>query len=165
MKPTPTPPPTKKDREAETSQCVSRHLRFGWWTLLVFLSLGLTLEVLHGFKAGIYLDVSNSARRLMWTLAHAHGTLLALVNIGFAFTANLLQNWNPRPRAFASASLTSATILIPGGFFLGGAVIHTNDPGLGIVLVPVGAVLLFAAVFVTARAAMQAKGVEQNPKA
>lgn len=164
MKPSTTPSPTKSSRDTETSQCVGRHLRFGWWTLLVFLSFGVTLEVLHGFKAGIYLDVSNSARRLMWTLAHAHGTLLALVNVGFAFTANLLQGWSPRPRAFASASLTSATILIPGGFFLGGMVIHTNDPGLGIVLVPIGAVFLFTAVFLTARAAMPAKGVEENPK-
>src|SRR5262245_20962589 len=164
MKPSTTPSPTKGNRDTETSQCVGRHLRFGWWTLMVFLSLGVTLEALHGFKAGIYLNVSNSARRLMWTLAHAHGALLGLVNVGFAFTANLLQNWNPRPRAFASASLTSATILIPGGFFLGGAVIHTNDPGLGIVLVPVGAVLLFVAVFVTARAAMKDKGVEQGSK-
>ena len=163
MKPS-TAAPTKTDRDTETSRCVSRHLRFGWWTLLVFLSLGVTLEALHGFKAGIYLDVSNSVRRLMWTLAHAHGTLLALVNVGFAFTANLRQGWSPRPRAFASASLMSATILIPGGFFLGGMVIHANDPGLGIVLVPVGAVFLFTAVFLTARAAMLAKGVEQNAK-
>ncbi len=39
------------------------HLRFGWWSLLVFLLLGLVLETLHGFKIGWYLDVSNSIRR------------------------------------------------------------------------------------------------------
>ena len=26
-----------------------RHLRFGWWALLLFLTLGLGLEALHGF--------------------------------------------------------------------------------------------------------------------
>ena len=35
------------------------HLRFGWWSLLVFLSLGIALETLHGFKIGWYLDVAN----------------------------------------------------------------------------------------------------------
>jgi len=57
-----------------------RHLRFGWWSLLVFATLGLILESLHGFKVRAYLDVSNETRRLMWTLAHAHGTLLAVVS-------------------------------------------------------------------------------------
>ena len=57
-----------------------RHLRFGWWSLLGFLCLGFMLELLHGFKAGFYLDVSNETRRLMWTLAHAHGALLGLAS-------------------------------------------------------------------------------------
>jgi hypothetical protein len=42
--------------------------------------------------------------------------------------------------------LRSATLLIPGGFFLGGTWIHAGDPGVGIVLVPVGALLLVVAV-------------------
>lgn len=42
--------------------------------------------MLHGFKVGLYLDVDHSARRHMWTLAHTHGTLLALVNIAFALS-------------------------------------------------------------------------------
>ena len=33
------------------------HLRVGWWALLLFLSAGIALEALHGFKAGFYLDV------------------------------------------------------------------------------------------------------------
>ena len=63
-----------------------RHLRFGWYALLGFLILGAFLEGLHGFKAGFYLDVTHETRRLMWRLAHAHGTLLALVNIAFALS-------------------------------------------------------------------------------
>ena len=48
--------------------------------------------------------------------------------------------------------LLSALILLPGGFFLGGLVIYSGDPGLGILLVPLGALFLLSGVFVTARA-------------
>jgi hypothetical protein len=145
-----------------TQQMTQRHLQFGWWSLLVFLTLGLVLEGLHGFKAGLYLDVSNSTRRLMWTLAHAHGTLLSLVHIAFGATVHLLPAWDPRLRGFASACLMSASLLIPGGFFLGGVVIYAGDPGLGILLVPLGAVLLFISVLLTARAARSAKSDSTN---
>ncbi|MBI4663062.1 MAG: hypothetical protein HY735_30000 [Verrucomicrobia bacterium] len=130
-----------------------RHLRFGWWSLLVFLTLGIVLEGLHGFKSGLYLDVSNSTRRLMWTLAHAHGTLLSLIHIAFGASLQLLPAWEPRVRGIASSCLTSAGLLLPAGFFVGGIYIYGGDPGLGIVLVPLGALLLFVAVFLTARAA------------
>ena len=53
-------------------------------------------------------------------------------------------------RRFASRCLVAASILLPAGFFLGGFGIHGGDPGLGVLLVPVGAVLLFAAVVVVA---------------
>ena len=129
------------------------HLRFGWWTLLIFLSLGLALECLHAFKVGYYLKVSNETRRLMWTLAHAHGTLLALVNLAFAFSAHLLPAWPARERGVASVCLRGATLLMPAGFFLGGLVVYSGDPGLGIVLVPVGGILLLVAVLLTARGA------------
>jgi len=127
-----------------------RHLRFGWWALLIFLTLGLGLESLHGFKVGLYLNVSNETRRLMWTLAHAHGTLLALVNLGFALTVRLIPEWTARERGIASACLRGATCLLPAGFFLGGTFIYSGDPGLGILLVPVGGLLLLVAAFLTA---------------
>jgi hypothetical protein len=63
-----------------------KHLRFGWWSLFIFLSLGALLEAFHGFKIGYYLDVSNDARRLSFRLGHAHGTLLSLVHVAFALT-------------------------------------------------------------------------------
>jgi hypothetical protein len=44
---------------------------------------------------------------------------------------------------------------MPAGFFLGGVFVYAGDPGLGILLVPVGGILLFAAVFMTARALKQ----------
>ena len=57
------------------------HLHFGFIALLVFLSLGFLLEFFHGFRIGSYLSEATEPRRLMWTLAHAHGTLLALIHI------------------------------------------------------------------------------------
>jgi len=121
-----------------------RNLRFGWWSLLVFLSLGGALETLHGFKIGWYVDVGNETRRLMFTLAHAHGTLLALINIAAGLTARKEDRFELRPSV--SFALIWAAILLPAGFFLGGIVIYDGDPGLGVWLVPVGAILLFYSV-------------------
>jgi hypothetical protein len=129
---------------------VRRHLRFGWFALLLFLTLGLVLEALHGLKVQAYLNVMNETRRLMWTLAHAHGTLLALVNLAFAFTVRCAVAWPARRRAVASYSLIAASALMPIGFFVGGVWVYAGDPGLGIVLVPVGGALLFTAVLFTA---------------
>ena len=121
-----------------------RNLRFGWWSLLVFLSLGGGLEAMHGLKIGWYVDAGNDMRRLMFTLAHAHGTALALVNIVAALTALNIEGVKLRPSV--SLSLIWAGLLFPIGFFLGGIVTYGGDPGMGIWLVPVAAVLLFYAV-------------------
>jgi hypothetical protein len=130
-----------------------RHLRFGWWSLLVFATLGLVLETLHGFKVRAYLDVSNDTRRLMWTLAHAHGTLLAVVHVVFGLTIRSGLDINAANQRLVSNALMTASVLLPGGFFLGGVVFYSGDPGLGVLLVPVGAVSLLMAVFLIARSA------------
>ena len=127
----------------------SFHLRFGWWSLLVFLSIGVALEAMHGFKVGWYLDVDNEVRRLMFTLAHAHGALLGLVHVAFAATlhATGAGGWTT---LFASRGLVIASVLLPLGFFAGGFGIAGGDPGVAVVLVPLGAVALFGAVALTA---------------
>ena len=130
------------------------HLRFGWWSLLIFATLGLVLETLQGFKVPLYVDVSNDTRRLMWTLAHAHGVGLALVHLLFALSLPALPAAPARDR-LASRCLIGASILLPGGFFAGGLVYYGGDPGPAILLVPVGAVLLLVALFVVARATKQ----------
>ncbi len=132
----------------------NRHLRFGWWALFVFLTLGVVLETLHGFKLGWYLDVGNTSRRLMFTLAHAHGTLLALVNLAAGLTLRTTPGIE-LARA-ASHSLLWGSVLLPVGFFLGGVVIHDGDPGIGVVLVPVGALLLLFGVGSTAQSVARA---------
>jgi hypothetical protein len=131
-------------------QLAQRHLRIGWWSLLLFLTMGVVLEALHGFKLGYYLDVSNSTRRHMWTLCHAHGTLLSILHIVFAASLGLLGSPRPALIGWASSCLSASTALLPGGFFLGGLYIYGGDPGLGIVLLPLGALALAAAVGLTA---------------
>jgi uncharacterized membrane protein len=131
-------------RSQTTQKNADRNLRFGWWSLLIFLLFGGALETLHGFKIGWYLDVGNEMRRLMFTLAHAHGTLLALVNIAAGLTARSVARFDLRPSI--SSVLIWAAILLPVGFFLGGVVTYGGDPGLGVWLVPVGAILLFYSV-------------------
>lgn len=135
-----------------------RHLRFGWWSLLCFLTLGFGLELLHGFKVGFYLDVSNETRRLMWTLAHAHGALLGLVHILYALCLRLFPGVAAGSQRPISSSLIGASLLLPGGFFLGGVGFYSGDPGLGILTVPVGATLLVIAVFLIARASAALDG-------
>lgn len=148
------PDPTPTAATTGTATYLRRHLRFGWWSLLCFLTLGIVLESLHGFKVDWYLDVANATRRFMWTLAHAHGVLLSLVHLAFAVTLPHLAADTVRLARLASPCLMGATFFLPGGFFLGGVVIHGGDPGLGILLVPLGALFLFIGVLLTARRAM-----------
>ena len=155
-----TPPETPQSGTA--GPVVRRHLLIGWCCLLLFLSLGISLEAMHGLKVGWYLDASNHTRRLMLTLAHVHGTLLSIVYLGYAATLYmLLRNEDARQR-IASLALIGATILIPGGFFAGGLFPWGGDPGLGIVLVPIGAVLLFTSVLLTALAVQRLRGPHEN---
>jgi hypothetical protein len=128
-----------------------RHYLVGWTGLLVFLSMGMFLESLHGFKIGFYLDPSNRIRRELWTLAHAHGTLLALLQIAFAAGLTHFGRWTAGPLKLASFFLLDAACLIPLGFFLGGVLPSESDPSIGILFVPPGALLLVIAVALIVR--------------
>jgi hypothetical protein len=131
-----------------------RHLFFGWTALLVYLTFGLFLEMLHGFKAGFYLDVGNETRRLIWRLAHAHGTLLALVNVAYGLTVKAVPETSDR---LASVCLSVALVLVPLGFFMGGITTIGGDPGAMVFLVPPGAVALAIGTGVVARALARRK--------
>lgn len=139
--------PANPDRQAELT--ARRHMRFGWASLLAFLALGLALEALHGLKVGWYLDVASSTRRLMFTLGHAHGTLLALVNIAYAVT---LPRFPAAGGRTASRWLIAGSLLMPIGFLIGGVVVYGGDPNPGIALVAVGGVVLLVAVWKIASA-------------
>ena len=129
------------------------HLRLGWLWLALFIAVGLALEALHGLKVAAYLDLSMAPRRHMWTLAHAHGTLLGLVHLGLAATLHALPGLaGRRALVLASRCLIAAGVLLPLGFALGGLATHGGDPGLGVLLVPPGGLLLLFAALLVARA-------------
>ncbi len=106
--------------------------------LIFWLLGGLLLESFHGFKFAAYLMEPN--RRLTWTLAHAHGTLLSVV---------CLVLWMLIPRLSISAGranlaaklFASGAMVLPLGFLAGGLLAFESDPGIPVIVVPVGALL------------------------
>lgn len=131
------------------SDLEGRHLRAGWWGLALYVVLGAVLEGLHAFKSPVFVDAGRETTRLMLRLAHSHGTLVAVVNILYAFTVRARPS---AARPLASASLLAALVLLPGGFFVGSLFAQGGDPGLGIVLVPVGALAVTLGAGLVARA-------------
>ena len=100
-----------------------------------WLASGALLEGLHAIKARPYLE--DSLRREMWTLAHAHGALLALAL--FAISGILRVHLGRNALGLIAERLfATGAMLTPLGFLLGGAWHFESDPGLGILLVPVG---------------------------
>jgi len=118
---------------------------------------------MHGLKVGWYLEEPYEVRRLMWTLAHAHGTLLSLVHAVFALTIYVVPAELTRQRGVASPLLFAASVLLPGGFFLGGCFIYAGDPGLGIWLVPMGALCLFTSVLLMAIGLVRGQETSAEP--
>ena len=135
----------------ELTPICAAHFRFGWWTLLLYAAGGLFLEALHGFKATAYLSASNETRRLMWTLAHAHGALLAIVNVLFALSSRQFPLKTPQGVRRASFALLSASVILPVGFFGGGVRVYGGDPSAAVILVPVGAASLLVGLAMIAR--------------
>jgi len=131
---------------------VARALRTGWILLAISLPAGVTLEALHGFKVQGYLR--SEVRREMWRLAHAHGTLLGILLLVFAALAE--KHVAATARGRIARDLRAGAVLMPLGFFLGGVLNSEGDPSLGIVLVPLGALFLLAALVRAARSGTSA---------
>lgn len=111
-----------------------RARRFGFASLLAWASVGLVLETLHGFKVALYLD--HALRRELLRLAHAHGVGLSLVVLAYAAVGVVDE------RSIAHGKrLRAASVLIPLGFALSSLGTSESDPGVLIVLVPLGALL------------------------
>ena len=106
--------------------------------LFFWLLAGLGLETLHAFKQPAYL--LDPVRRLMWTLAHAHGTLLSALALLIALVVLPRAIHSPRLRRAADRLFAAGAVLLPVGFLLGGAWHPEGDPGPGIFLVPAGGI-------------------------
>jgi hypothetical protein len=131
-----------RDRDRRMSDPATRRaLRTGWVLIAISLPLGVTLEALHGFKVQVYLR--SEVRHEMWRLAHAHGTLLGILLLVFASLGE--SHLAAEKRAAIGRDLRTGSILMPLGFFLGGILNSEGDPSLGILLVPLGALFLLAA--------------------
>lgn len=132
-----------------TASLARKHVRFGWLMLAAFAIVGITLEGFHGFKTGWYLEDAYETRRLLFTLGHAHGALLSLINIVFGVTSAVLGGSLPRLLQ-VSRLLLVGTVLLPAGFFLGGFGLYGADPGVGVYLVPIGGLCVLAAFVIAA---------------
>lgn len=142
----------RRENPASQEELIRRHLGVGWIALALFATLGLTLETLNGFKLGWYLDLANATRRELWTLAHAHGVLLGLVNVAFAATLRAEgSRFSAAALRLGSRALIAATVLIPAGFLLGGIIVFGGDPNPAILLVPGGGLALILACVIVAQ--------------
>ena len=121
------------------SQLGTGLIRQGWISLALWITFGVLLEGLIGFRTPSYLD--DGVRREMFRMAHAHGTLLNLILIGAAICTRLNMI---RLGRMTSLGLGAAAILLPTGFLFGGLWHFKDEPGPAILLVPIGAIVLLA---------------------
>ncbi len=123
------------------------HLRLSIALCAVFLALGLWLEAMYGLRARGWMD--DELRREFLRLGHAHGGLLALLNIALGLALTRLGT----PEGWAEKIRLAAWIgagLVGLGFIGGGAWHGPTDPGPAVLLVPAGALLLLSALATTA---------------
>jgi heme A synthase len=123
------------------------HLRLSIAVVALFMASGLWLEAMYGLRAEGWLD--DPLRREFLRLGHAHGGLLGVVNVALAWTLERLQTppaWGGKIRV---AALLGA-LLVGLGFMLGGLMHGPTDPGVAVLAVPAGAMLLLAALVATA---------------
>ena len=140
----------RAERGAQQRDIADTCVAVGWTLVTFFLAFGLVLESFHLVKLPFYLDIR--LRRELWTLAHAHGTLMGVISILFGLSA---QRFLPYPplRATASRLVLAGSVLVPLGFLGGGIANAEGDPSLAILLVPTGALLAILGLALLARGA------------
>lgn len=139
----PNGPPTAAKPAASASHA-DRLLRQGWASIALWMSVGLLLEGLLGYKIPAYLN--DPQRRELFRLGHTHGTLLGILLV---IAALVLERGAQVPKA-ARTALRTGAVLMPAGFFISGIWHSESDPGLAIWLVPPGALLvIYAAIAFT----------------
>jgi hypothetical protein len=137
-----------KEESKQTSSWPIQGLLFqGWVSIALWMSFGLLLEGLLGYKIPSYLE--DAQRRELFRLAHAHGTLLALVLIAAALCVRSMQIHPPR---IAARAMRLGSVVMPLGFLLSGVWHPEGDPGLAIWLVPPSALMIIFGAVATALA-------------
>jgi cytochrome bd-type quinol oxidase subunit 2 len=145
---------------AEVDAERGRARRFAWSSLLVWALFGLALEAAHGFKVSAYLD--DGLRRSLLRLAHAHGVILALVVLAYG-EAGAPLHASPDKARRVGRLFRAGAILIPVGFALSAVRASEGDPSPPILLVPLGALVLIAAVGRTTSAAWSRRNRPDGP--
>ncbi|HXG93537.1 MAG TPA: hypothetical protein VNN73_14405 [Blastocatellia bacterium] len=134
--------PSQSSQKAQPRNWHARMMFQGWASLAAWMSFGLLLEGLLGYKIPGYL--ADPQRRELFTLAHTHGTLLGVVLVAAA----LCGQRGAAPARSAVIALQLGAILLPLGFLLAGIWHTEGDPGLAIWLVPPAALMvIFGAIF------------------
>jgi uncharacterized membrane protein YgdD (TMEM256/DUF423 family) len=131
---------------------VSGLLFQAWLSIAVWMSFGLLLESLIGYRVPLYLN--DDLRRELFRLAHTHGTLL---NIILLLSAICIDRGLASAGTIALWSLRIGVILMPAGFLLGGIRHTESEPGIGIFLAPLGGILVIFGVIHLAISALKKK--------
>lgn len=108
-----------------------------WFSLAIWLSFGLLLEGLIGFRAPVYLQ--DTVRRELFRLAHMHG---AVLNLLLLIAALYLKKNIVSPPKPALLFLQIGVVLMPAGFLPGGLRHYESDPNALVFLAPLGGLLV-----------------------
>jgi len=101
--------------------------------------MGLWLEAMYGLRAEGWID--DPLRREFLRLGHSHGALLGLVNVALAWAMERLETPAAWARKIRIAAICGA-LLVGVGFVAGGLLHGPTDPGLPILVVPAGALMV-----------------------
>jgi hypothetical protein len=127
---------SKQNPATPRSDWYGRLMFQGWASIALWMSVGLLLEGLLGYKIPYYLN--DLQRRELFRLAHTHGTFLGLVLIAAALCQ---KHRATLPRA-AAVALSLGSALMPLGFLLSGIWHPEGDPGPAVWIVPPAALLI-----------------------
>jgi hypothetical protein len=133
--------------------------RQGWLGFAFWMTCGLLLEGLLGYKVPAYL--ADPQRRELFRLAHSHGTLLSLLLV---LAGLWIERGHSTPQRAVCVVLRVGTVLLPVGFLLAGIWHFESDPGFAIWLVPVGAVLIIFGVVLLFLGARNKGEIARNAK-
>jgi hypothetical protein len=111
--------------------------RQGWFGIAVWMTLGLILEGLIGWRNPAYLE--SAWKRELCRLAHAHGTLFSLILVAVSVAS---KSETIKPSVSAVYALRIGSILMPAAFLAATWGSTETDPGWAIWLAPVGGLLM-----------------------